>query len=290
MSIEHLTLADGRVLEVSVLGPARGLPLVYHHGTPGGATPPRFLEREVTGRGLRLVSFSRPGYGDSTRRPDRAVAQVVEDTTQVLQHLKADRSLVAGWSGGGPHALACAALLPGVQAALVMAGVGPHSAADLDFYAGMGTDNLQEFGAARGGESALRAYLLEAGEQLSNTDAGGITNALSSLLPAVDREALSGEFGDDTAASFKEALRHGVEGWIDDDLAFIDEWGFAMDDIAVPVHLWQGELDKSVPADHATWLGAHVPGAKLRIVPGEGHMSLVQSGIGRMLDDLLRAK
>lgn len=290
MAIELLTLPDGRVLEVFVAGSAKRLPLVFHHGTPGGATPPRFLQREVTAHGLRLVSFARAGYGDSRRRAGRRVVDVVADTAAVLDHLGAEECLVAGWSGGGPHAIACAALLPGVRAALTIASVGPHDAADLDFFAGMGMDNLQEFGAARGGEGALRDYLDVQRPLLLDTDAAGVVRTLSTLLPSVDRAVLTDEYGEDVAASFGEGLRFGIDGWVDDDIAFIQPWGIDLADIHVPVHVWQGELDKMVPADHGVWLGERIPGATTHVVAGEGHLSIALGGIGRMLEDLVRAR
>ncbi len=290
MANELLTLPDGRVLEYSVLGSGSGLPLVFHHGTPGAVTAPRFLQREVLGRGLRLVTFSRPGYGSSTRQQGRRVVDVVADTAAVLDHIGATSSLVAGWSGGGPHALACAARLPGVRAALSIAGVGPHDAADLDFFAGMGTDNLQEFGSARSGESALHAYLDTQRPALLDTTPAGVIDALSTLLPSVDRAVITDEYGEDVAASFGEALRVGIDGWLDDDLAFIDAWGFDLSEIRVPVHIWQGELDKMVPYDHGVWLAAKVPGAKPHLVADQGHLSIAVAGVGRMIDDLIRAK
>lgn len=106
---DHIDLGDGRLLELRVSGPSDGLPLVFHHGAPGAASPIRGLERAAHKRGLRLVAASRPGYGGSTRKPGRIISDVVADTSEVLDALGADRCLVAGWSGGGPHALACAA-------------------------------------------------------------------------------------------------------------------------------------------------------------------------------------
>ena len=110
---DQLTLADGRRLDVRVSGPADGVSLVFHHGTPGAAPPYGALERAAHQRGLRLITTSRPGYGDSDRHRGRSIADVTGDLAQVLTALGIERCLVAGWSGGGPHALACAARLPG---------------------------------------------------------------------------------------------------------------------------------------------------------------------------------
>ncbi len=124
-----------------ISGPAAGLPLVFHHGTPGAVTPIRVLERAVHARGLRLVTTSRPGYGRSTRQPGRSVVDVVADTDAVLAALGVERLLTMGWSGGGPHALACAARLPAAAGVLVVAGVAPYEADGLDWLAGMGEDS-----------------------------------------------------------------------------------------------------------------------------------------------------
>jgi len=121
--LDHVLLPDGRRLDLQVSGPADGLPLVFHHGTPGAATPVRAMERAAHARGLRLLTMSRPGYGGSTPQPGRSIADVVVDTTVALHTIGAERCLVAGWSGGGPHALACAARLGAAAAVLLAIGL-----------------------------------------------------------------------------------------------------------------------------------------------------------------------
>src|SRR5580658_2387095 len=160
-SSQPLVLPDGRLLDVRVTGPASGVPLVFHHGTPGAAVPFRAMERAAHERDLRFVTTSRPGYGGSTRQPGRSVADGVADTAAVLASIGAERCLVAGWSGGGPHALACAARLEAAAAVLVIAGVAPYGAEDLDWTAGMGQENVTEFAAALEGEDKLRRLLIE---------------------------------------------------------------------------------------------------------------------------------
>ncbi len=230
-----------------VSGPGDGLPLVFHHGTPGAATPIRALERAAHARGLRLVTTSRPGYGGSTRQPGRTVADVAADTAAVLAAIGAERCLIAGWSGGGPHALACGARLGAATAVLVIAGVAPYPAAGLDWMAGMGEENVVEFSTALRGEAELRPYLLKEAEQLREITADQIIASLKTLLPDVDRAVLTGEFGDDMAASFREAVRVSVDGWLDDDLAFTRGWGFGLEEITVPTMIWQGSADLMVP-------------------------------------------
>lgn len=289
MSAGAVSLPDGRLVETWVSGPEGGVPLVFHHGTPGAARPARAIERAAHERGLRIVALSRAGYGGSTRLPGRSVGDVVEDTRAVLEALDAEECLIAGWSGGGPHALACAARLPGVRAALVIAGVAPFEAQGLDFLAGMGQDNVDEFGAAARGEALLAEHLEAQRPELLHATPEGVIAAIASLLPAVDRAVLTDEFGQDSAASFGEALRVSVAGWLDDDLAFVRPWGFSLDEIAVPVALWQGSEDLMVPFAHGRWLADRIPGVAAHLEDGEGHLSIGVGAIDRMLDELTSA-
>jgi pimeloyl-ACP methyl ester carboxylesterase len=286
---EHVQLPDGRRLDVRVSGPADGLPLVFHHGTPGAATPIRALERAAHARGLRLVTTSRPGYGHSTRLPGRSVVDVVADTDAVLAALGASRCLTVGWSGGGPHTLACGARLSSAAAVLVIAGVAPYEAEGLDWLAGMGEDNVAEFSAAVHGEGELRPALGPLGELLRNVAAADVVASLQSLLPDVDRAVLTGEVGEDMAAGFHEGLRTGVDGWVDDDLAFVKPWGFSLTEIAVPTMIWQGSADLMVPFAHGEWLASRLPRAAAHLEPGEGHLSVGIGKLDAMLDELVKA-
>jgi pimeloyl-ACP methyl ester carboxylesterase len=288
-TVEQVQLPDGRRLDVRVSGPAGGLPLVFHHGTPGAATPIHALERAAHARGLRLVTTSRPGYGDSTRQPGRSVVDVVPDAEAVLSVLGADRCLTMGWSGGGPHTLACGARLGAVAAVLVVAGVAPYEADGLDWMAGMGEDNIVEFSAALQGEDQLRPYLSEQGEVLRDIRAADIVASMESLLPDVDRAALTGEFGEDAAAGFREAVRRGVDGWLDDDIAFAKPWGFSLAEISVPAMIWQGSADLMVPFAHGQWLASQLPAAKAHLEEGEGHLSIGLGKLDAMLDELVAA-
>jgi pimeloyl-ACP methyl ester carboxylesterase len=282
-----VVLPDGRTLDATITGPPDGVPLVFHHGTPGSALQFGYIQRAAAARGLRLVTWSRPGYGGSTRSPGRRVADVATDTAAVLDEIGADRCLVAGWSGGGPHALACAALLPNrVMGTLSIASVAPYTADGLDWLAGMGEDNLEEFGAATRGEAVLRAFLDAARPELEHIKADDISRSMTSLLPSVDTAVLTGEFAEHLAASFHEAVRPGVDGWLDDDLAFTRPWGFELADIAGPTLLWQGSEDLMVPFAHGQWLAAHLPTVTAHLEPGEGHLSITLGSLDGMLDEL----
>jgi len=275
VGMPFLPLPDGRRLEVSVTGPEGGTPLVFHHGTPGALTPAPALARAAHRHGLRLVTFSRAGYGRSTRHAGRAVGAAAADVAAILDWLEAPRCLTAGWSGGGPHALATAAGLPDrVDAVLVIAGVGPFGKPSLDFLAGMGQDNIDEFGAALASESELRLFLDAQAPGLRAAQAADLVAEMGSLLPEVDRAVLTEEFGDFLVASFREALRESVDGWLDDDLAFTRPWGFDLADVAAPVSLWQGSDDLMVPAAHGRWLADRLPLVYPHLLAGEGHLSI----------------
>src|SRR5689334_15387896 len=136
-----ITLPDGRDLEVEVTGPDDGPVLLFHHGTPGASLQLRGMADEAHTRGHRLVTWSRAGYGASSRRPGRSVADEVDDARAVLDHVGVEECVVAGWSGGGPHALACGALLADrVRGVLCIAGVAPYAAEGLTFLEGMGQE------------------------------------------------------------------------------------------------------------------------------------------------------
>lgn len=289
MSMDFLEVGAGRRVHYRVSGPRGGVPLIFHHGTPGAVTPIRALERAAHARGLRLVTTSRPGYGSSGRFEGRSVADVVDDITALVEMLGVTRCLVAGWSGGGPHSLACAARVPEVAAALVIAGVAPSGVPGLDFTAGMGEEDLVEFGAAFEGEARLREYLDVQREYLREATASHILVALSTLLPDVDRAVMTDEFAEDMERGFHEALASGVDGWLDDDLAFVHPWGFDLDEISCPVMVWQGSADLMVPFSHGVWLAANVPGVTAHLEEGEGHLSVGVGALDRMLDELVSA-
>jgi pimeloyl-ACP methyl ester carboxylesterase len=280
---------DGRLLEVLVIGPEDGLPLIFHNGTPAGLIGFATMTSEASSRGLRTVMYGRPGYGASTPCPGRQVADAASDVAAVLDGLGAGSFVTIGWSGGGPHALACAARLPGrCLAAATMAGVAPYRAGGLDWLAGMGPENVEEFGAALAGEPALTAYLVAAAEGLAQISGEEVAAELGGLVDDADRAAITGEFADYLAASFRASLRSGVAGWRDDDIAFVSDWGFPVTaGFAAPVAIWQGDQDRMVPAAHGEWLAAHLPGARAHMLRGEGHVTLAARFFGSILDDLL---
>lgn len=282
--------ADGRQLEVLVSGPVDGLPVVFHTGTPSGLVPYAPTTKAAADNGLRLVTYGRPGYGRSTPQPGRSVADVVADTVTVLDHLDAGEFVTMGHSGGGPHALACAALLPDrCVAAASVAGVAPWDAEGLDLMAGMGPENIEEFGLAMKGVEALTPFLETAGEELRSIAPEGVVAAFGGLVPEVDKAVLTGTVADYYAEGFHKALENGIAGWRDDDLAFVRPWGFDLADITVPVSVWQGAQDLMVPFAHGRWLAAHVPDATVHLYDGHGHLSLTEDHVPAILADLAAA-
>ncbi|KAK5126155.1 hypothetical protein LTR85_011511 [Meristemomyces frigidus] len=163
---------------------------------------------------------------------------------------------------------------------------------DLDFLAGQGQDNIDEFGAALRGEAALQAHLAPEREAMLQIDAAGLTQAMSSILPQVDKDALlrNDELGESVVTGIRVGLKYGSDGWADDDLAFVADWGFSLDEVNVPVLLYQGSEDKMVPYAHGQWLAKHLPQQHLRkhFFNGEGHISIFLGQLDNMLDELLQ--
>ena len=286
----EVTAADGRRLILHVSGPEDGEPLITHNGTP--ETGPMFEPQVEAGaeRGLRHISYSRPGYGESDRHPGRTVADAAADVAAIADALEIDSFFTVGWSGGGPHTLACAALLPErVRAAASIAGVAPHDAEGLDWTAGMGAENLEEFAAAEAGDEELQTFLEGERESFGDVTGEDVIESLGDLVSEADRKALTGEFGEHLAGNAREALSTGIWGWFDDDMAFLADWGFDLGDIDVPVAIWQGGDDRFVPAAHGDWLAEHVSGATAHLRPEEGHLSLQILAYGEILDGLLDA-
>jgi pimeloyl-ACP methyl ester carboxylesterase len=277
----ELTLPDGRMLEYVEAGEAGGSVLLAHHGTPGSG---RFHRTEVEAAqrlGARLVTYSRPGYAGSSPQPDRSIADAAADVAALLDALGADRFGTYGVSGGGPHALACAALLPErCAAAATVAGVGPADAPDLDFMAGMGPGNIEEFGVATKGRETLEPFLRDEAAGLTSVTPEMLRETAGPHLSDVDAAALTGELAEHMHATIAGGLAPGIDGWVDDDLAFVRPWGFDVGAITVPVSVWQGDQDLMVPGAHGRWLCANVAGAEARLLEQEGHLTLFANRIG----------
>jgi pimeloyl-ACP methyl ester carboxylesterase len=272
---------DGRTLRYVEAGEPDGPLLLSQHGTPGCG---RLYRSEVEGAqrlGARLVAYSRPGYDGSTPDAGRSVADAAADVAALLDALGAERFATYGWSGGGPHALACAALLPArCAAAATIAGAAPSDRPDLEFMAGMGDGNVQEFRAAFAGRETLTPMLEQERAGLLAVSPEQVVEAMAPFLSDVDAGALTGELAGHLLGMFRAGLADGVDGWVDDDLAFVEPWGFDLGGIAVPVAIWQGDEDLMVPGAHGRWLAANVGGAEAHLPEREGHLTLFANRIG----------
>jgi pimeloyl-ACP methyl ester carboxylesterase len=251
-----LTLNDGRTLRVYDEGGGR--PVFWHHGTPNIGAPPEPLLVP----GVRWISYDRPGYGGSTPRPGRTIGSAAEEVAAVADALGLDRFAVMGHSGGGSHALACAALLGDrVTGVISAAGLAPYGAEGLDWYAGMIPSGVASLRAAAAGRATKEAHEASGAEYDPE------------FTPA-DLAALAGDWawlGRVAGAAMKD----GPGGLIDDDLAYTMPWGADPRAITAPTFLLHGGEDGIAPAAHAEWLAAHIPGAELRLEPGDGHISIL---------------
>jgi pimeloyl-ACP methyl ester carboxylesterase len=286
-----VSATDGRTLQAVVAGPADGDLVLMHHGTPGSAIRiyPPYLEL-AEARGLRLAGYSRPGYGDSGRHPGRTVADCATDSAAVADALGADRFMTVGGSGGGPHALACAARLPDrVSAAATVAGAAPTDGDGLDWLDGMAEENLEEFAAARAGDDQLEEFINRFAGELREVEGDQILESLGSLVSPPDAAVLTGQYAEFAAGSMRESLRTGIWGWFDDDLALLGDWGFDLEAVMAPVSIWQGRQDKFVPPSHGEWLAANVGGARGHLLDEHGHLSLALAHFGAVLDELKKS-
>jgi pimeloyl-ACP methyl ester carboxylesterase len=275
VSIRDVQLTDGRLVRVHDAGDetsSDALTLLWHHGSPQTGALLEPLVTAAAARGIRLLSYARPSYGGSSPYRGRNVASSAGDVAQILDALGVERLAVMGASGGGPHALACAALLPGrVTAAVCLASPAPFTTS-FDWFAGMISD---------GGLRAAAAGR-EARERYAATDEFDE----NSFTPA-DWAALAGAWAS-LGADAGRAGAAGPEGLIDDDLAFVTPWGFDVAQIDVPVLLVHGGQDRVVPPSHADWLMRTCPTSELWLRPRDGHVSVLNASPVAM--DWLRAQ
>jgi pimeloyl-ACP methyl ester carboxylesterase len=268
---------DGRTLAFAVWGDPDGFPVLALHGTPGCRLE-RWPDEAVYRRlGVCLVTHDRAGYGRSDRRRGRRVADEAGDVAAIADHLGFERFGVEGGSGGGPHALACAALLSErvVRAACTVgvAPLGQPGLDELDWLAGQDPANLREFGWALEGEDVLAPELARELREMAKRVAVDPTTVLGDFdLSEADRAELARpERMQIIRESFAEQAATGVDGWVDDDLAMIAPWGFSVDSITVPVLVRYGLADVLSPPAHGEWLAANVPGCVVK-VDEAGHL------------------
>jgi pimeloyl-ACP methyl ester carboxylesterase len=280
---EHSISANGRALGVVEAGDPSGQAVFVLHGTPGSRLLWRGLVEDAEARGIRLVGYDRPGYGGSDPHPGRRVAHAAGDVAAIADSLGIDRLAVEGGSGGGPHALACAALLPDrVVATACLAGVAPYPAEGLDWLEGMGQDNLDEFAATLEGREPLERYLRHQADAMLATEPEGLADTLRSLLSPPDAAILTGEVAEFLHEETRVGIRERLDGWIDDDLVFLAPWGFELEDIRTPVQLWHGAQDRFVPLAHGEWLAERIPGVEAHLSEQDGHLTIQLERIGEV--------
>ncbi|MEV7213866.1 alpha/beta fold hydrolase [Kitasatospora cineracea] len=277
MATRRIETPDGGVLAVETSGDPAGHPVFLLHGTPGSRVGPAPRGAVLARMRVRLISFDRPGYGDSTRLPGRDVAAAATDVTVIADALGLDRFAVVGRSGGGPHALACAALLPErVSRAATQVSLAPRHADGLDWFAGMTPSNERAYRQAELGQPRIAGQFQVRSRVIRRDPAQLIRNLVPELTPP-DRTVVA-DIGIRRIlhSTYRQAFRYGADGWIDDVLAFIADWGFAVESIRAPVRLWHGAEDRFSPVGHSAWLADHIPGAQLYLEPGAAHFGALK--------------
>lgn len=267
-----LTLKDGRKLEYLTNGVESDKAILFLHGTPGSALAWNSYLPEV--KGVRAISTSRAGYGLSDRHKGRSVADDLNDQQQILDHFGIKSFVSVGWSGGGPHSLNMTREAR-CKAAFTLAGVGEWGNADLDFLADMGPENHEEFGEALKGEAAIEEWMKANALGYNTIKGSELIEAFGGLIGDADKRALTPEVAEVMATGMRHSNSVSFYGWLDDDLAFVRDFGFEITKIDKPVVLYQGDDDFMVPHAHGYWLEKKIPTAKLNFVPGHGHISLI---------------
>lgn len=267
METQELEAAPGQTVRWYDAGPSDApLTVVWHHGTPNIGEPPAPLLEASAARGIRWLGFDRPGYGGSSPVDDWSIADAARLAALVADAAVVETFAAVGHSGGGPHALACAALLGDrVTAAVAIAGLAPFGAEGLDWFAGMHPGGEAELRAAVEGASPLHV-LLEA------------TDFDPEMFTPSDHAALAGDwrwFNGIAAAG----VAHGLGGMVSDDVAYVSPWGFDLGGIAARALLVHGADDRIVPVAHGRWNASAIPDAELWERPSQGHLSVMNAGV-----------
>lgn len=275
---EHeVVMVDGRRLAVEVSGAPDGSAVFLLHGTPGSRSGPKPRSGILYRLGIRLISYDRPGYGGSTRDPGRTVADAAHDVSAIADQLGIGRFSVVGRSGGGPHALACAALLPHrVLRTAVLVGLAPSNAAGLNWFDGMAASNVREYSNADADQKMLMERLRLRAEKTTR-DPESLLHAVRDQMAEPDRRVVeSVTFRRLLSQTYAEAVREGPYGWIDDVLAFRRDWEFTPAQITGPVLLWHGKDDTFSPIKHTWWLARQIPQAHVQVQTYTAHFGAVE--------------
>jgi pimeloyl-ACP methyl ester carboxylesterase len=285
----NVVTPDGRTLCVEAGGDPAGRPVLVHGGTPNSRHLAKPWLQDAEQRGIHLISYDRPGYGGSTAQPGRSVADCVNDVRTIAAAFAIDRLAVWGISGGGPHALACAALLPDLVSAVAsLAAIGPYGAPGLDFFSGMGQANADDIHLFFDDPAAARDKSHKDRDETLTRTPESVFEGLTSLLSPVDAAALTYDFASFLVGCAKDGLAPGDQGWWDDGCAHLAPWGFRLDAIQIPVQLWHGAHDQFVPPQHGQWLAQHIPGVDAHLTDTDGHLTLAVNRVPEVHEWLLR--
>ncbi|WP_299537582.1 alpha/beta fold hydrolase [uncultured Streptomyces sp.] len=285
----RVRVADGRRLMVERRGDPRGRPVFLLHGTPGSRFGPAPRGMVLYQRKTQLITYDRPGYGDSDRHPGRTVSDVAQDVRAIADALGLDRFAVVGRSGGAPHALACAALMPErVTRAAALVTLAPWDAPGLDWFEGMAASNVLAYTTAADDPDGLtESFIMRSAEIRRNPVQ--LLNDLRRELTESDRVVVNDAgIRAMLLRNYSEGLRTSAYGWIDDAIAFSRPWGFDPAEITGPVMLWHGVKDVFSPVGHARWLAGRIPGATTVLAPQAAHfdaLSVLPEVLNWLTDD-----
>jgi pimeloyl-ACP methyl ester carboxylesterase len=279
----HVETADGRRLRAEVAGDGRRV-VLSQVGTPNAGVLYRDWVQDAAGRGLTLITYDRPGYRGSSGQPGRTVADCAADVRRLSEVLGFERCVVWGFSGGGPHALACGALLDGLVAAVATIGSpAPFDAPGLDFLAGMSDEDREDYELFLSDRGEWEREAEQQRQELLAMGAGELAEQWSTGQSAADGAALRGAIGVWLHRAAHGALASGVDGWTDDDIALSHSpWGFDPASISIPVRVWHGREDRVVPFVHGRWLADAIPGAQAEMRDHDGHFTVVAERIGEV--------
>jgi pimeloyl-ACP methyl ester carboxylesterase len=287
--MEHeVDTPDGRKLAVSEGGDPDGVPVLVHYGTPNSRLQYGPDVAAATEHRVRMITYDRPGYGGSTAQPGRSVADCAADVRAICAALGIDRLLMWGISGGGPHVLACAALLPDlVHAAASLASPAPWGVDGLDYFAGMGDMNADDTRLYFQDKEAARVKLENDRTGLLGATAEQVGGIIRTLVSDADAAVFTPQLAQYFVDSSAAGLGPGGEGWWEDGVAALEPWGFAFADIDIPLLLLHGQQDRFVPFGHGVWLAEHIPGVETRLTEDDGHLTLTARHLGEVYDWLL---
>jgi pimeloyl-ACP methyl ester carboxylesterase len=269
-----LVLGDGRRLGYAQYGRPDGEPLFYFHGHPGSRLEARLAHSAAATAGLRVIALDRPGYGLSDQRPGRTITDWPADVAAAADLLDITRFFVAGVSGGGPYALACAWRLPGrVNRAAVISGVGPYQVPGITH--GMRWQNQVGFRLGSRWPALSRALMRSMQRGITGRPEPTIEALARAMSLSDARVVRRPDVRDVLIADISEAFRQGIDGAAWDIVLLGRPWGFPLSEIGTEVHLWQGEADTLVPPAMGRYQAEQLPNCHFRLLPGEGHLLII---------------